>query len=122
MKLKYSIGLFALAILYISILSVGYQLSYRHMTSKAEQKLALAQAEQPLEIITTKGTAIQNEGYYLRELHGYVAVYLSDKTTLYEFTEILMDKLPETLQSEIKSGKFVQTAEELYQFLQNYSS
>ena len=122
MKMKYSIGLFSLVILYISILSIGYQLSYKHMTSKAEQKLALAEAEQPIEIMTTKGTAIQNEGYYLRELHGYVAVYLSDEATLYEFTEILVDKLPESLQTEIKEGKFIQTAAELYQFLQNYSS
>ena len=35
-----------------------------------------------------KGEAEKNEGYYLAELHGYVVVYLSDQSTIYEFTDL----------------------------------
>ena len=45
-----------------------------------------------------------------------------DKTTIYELTEIPLTDLPEEIQQEIIKGKYVETAEELYAFLENYSS
>ena len=56
------------------------------------------------------------------ELHGYVVVYLSDKETLYEMTEISMLDLPEEVQEEVRTGKYLETTRELYGFLENYSS
>ena len=49
-------------------------------------------------------------------------MYLSDKTTIYELTEIPLSDLPEEVRQEVASGKYVETAEELYAFLENYSS
>ena len=69
-----------------------------------------------------EGEAVQEDGFYLSELHGYVVVYLSDKTTIYELTEIPLADLPEEVEQEISTGKFVDTAAELYAFLENYSS
>lgn len=51
-----------------------------------------------------------------------MVVYLSDGTTIYEFTEIPLTDLPDEVQQEVASGKYVETAEELYAFLENYSS
>ena len=54
--------------------------------------LAEARAEEEVpttESISTEGDAVQEDGYYLCGLHGYVAVYLSDKTTIYELTKFL---------------------------------
>ena len=56
------------------------------------------------------------------EVNGYIVVYLSDKSTPYEYTSIRFDELPERLQKEIRNGKYVESAEALYGFLENYSS
>ena len=62
------------------------------------------------------------EGFYLCELQGFVAVYLSDRKTIYEFTEIPVTDLPAEVQQEVAEGKYVATVKELYAFLENYSS
>ncbi len=51
-----------------------------------------------------------------------MTVYLSDRTTIYEFTEIPLTDLPEELQQEVKEGKYMKTEKEIYAFLENYSS
>ena len=56
------------------------------------------------------------------EVNGYVVVYLSDKKTAYEYTDILYDVLPATIREEIRNGKYMESTEELYGFLENYSS
>ena len=55
-------------------------------------------------------------------MHGYVAVYLYDRETIYELTDISMDSLPSDVKSEVEKGKYIQTTKELYGFLENYSS
>ncbi|MCI9440874.1 MAG: hypothetical protein HFH15_06500 [Ruminococcus sp.] len=123
MKQKYYIGFFVAVFVFVSMIGIGYQMSYRYAMDK---RLTVVQEEEPVpekeESVTTKGTAEKNEGYYLCELEGYVVVYLGDHETIYEMTEIPLDALPETVQEEVKDGKFVETARELYGFLENYSS
>lgn len=60
--------------------------------------------------------------YILLEEKGYVAVYHTDRKTLYASTDILVSKLPEQLQKEIGEGKYISSEEQLYSFLENYSS
>lgn len=123
MKQKYYIGFFVAVFVFASLIGIGYQMSYRYAMDK---RLAQAQVEEPApkkeESVTTKGTAEKNEGFYLCELQGYVVVYLGDHETIYEMTEIPISALPETVQKEVEAGKFVETARELYGFLENYSS
>lgn len=120
MKMKYCIGFFAGVFLLVSALGIGYQLSYQYAVERQEARLETE--EQRIESITTKGNAEKNEGYYLSELHGYLVVYLSDKKTIYEVTNILLTELPDEVQREIKNGKYIATESELYGFLENYSS
>ena len=120
MKTKYVIGFFCALLFAVVLLTAGYQLSYRHVM---DRQAARAKEEIPMtESISAEGSAVQDEGYYLSELQGYVVVYLSDRTTIYEFTEIPVPDLPKEVQQELASGKYVGTAEELYAFLENYSS
>lgn len=119
MKKRYSIGFFAAFFLIISLLAIGYQLSYQYRMDKQEAKSA---KEENTQFISTKGETTKNEGYYLKELHGYVAVYLSDGETLYELTEISCSSLPKEVQEAVRIGKYVETTRELYGFLENYSS
>ena len=77
--------------------------------------------------ITAEGEAAaedaeEDEGYYLCEMQGFVVVYLNDRKTIYEMTEIPLSDLPEEVQQEVAAGKYIATRDELYGFLENYSS
>lgn len=60
--------------------------------------------------------------FVLLEEDGYVIVYRGDGTTYYDNTAIPIDSLPRKLQEEIKNGKGIGSEEELYNFLESYSS
>lgn len=49
-------------------------------------------------------------------------VYLDDQTSIYEYTNIRVEELPEELQNEIREGKRLEGKDKLYGFLENYSS
>lgn len=53
---------------------------------------------------------------------GRIVVYYSDRTTVFEYPDIRLTDLPVDLQCELLSGKEIKDDEELYRFLQNYSS
>ena len=53
---------------------------------------------------------------------GYLTVYLADTQTRYMYTDIRYERLPEELQEKISRGMKFETLEELYDFLENYSS
>ena len=60
-----------------------------------------------------------------RERLGYLPQELPEtekKKTVYEYTDISLEGLPENLQKEIQNGKYIETSENLYGFLENYSS
>lgn len=118
MNKKYSISFFIVILLLITALGIGYQMSY----DRAKQEFEARYDESEEHIVAAEGDAVKQDGYYLLNRKGYVTVYLSDKTTVYEETDILCDLLPEEVQEELQSGKYIQTTEEVYGFLENYSS
>ena len=130
MKQKYYIGFFMTVFFMVSLLGIGYQMIYQYVVDRHEAQVKAEQEQEreqipeapKEELVTTKGTAQKNEGYYLCALQGYVVVYLGDHETIYEMTEIQLDTLPDNVRSEVESGKYVETARELYGFLENYSS
>ena len=126
MKSRYIIGFFTLFLTAGLLLTASYQYTYRRALDRQ-----MAQDEATGEItgtesIAAEGDAVREEsreeGYYLCELQGFVAVYLSDRKTIYELTEIPLTDLPEEVQQEVAEGKYIGTAKELYAFLENYSS
>ena len=64
----------------------------------------------------------ENKGYYLMVADHFIVVYQEDKRTLYMNTDILLASLDDGLQAEIMRGKYIETEEELYNFLESYSS
>lgn len=60
--------------------------------------------------------------YYLVAENNYITVYYMDKETVFSYTDILLSSLPEEMQQEIISGKFITDIHQLYNFLENYSS
>ena len=64
----------------------------------------------------------ESAAFYLKEQDGYVTIYRGDRETLYETTDISLSLLPEALAEEIRAGKALSGEQELYDFLENYSS
>ena len=127
MKKKYGIGFLVVLCIILVGISVVYDVSYRSAKKREEARLKTeqTQAESSAKkqvVVEAKGKAVEDDGYYLAEKNGYVVVYLSDKKTVYEYTDILFRDLPEELQAEIETGKPVENTELLYGFLENYSS
>lgn len=62
------------------------------------------------------------EDFYLMVEDDYITVYLGDLKTVYLYTDIYMNDLPDALRQEILDRKHVADKEELYNFLESYSS
>ena len=112
MNRKDRIDLSILMIIIITIISLYTYVDYTEQRSVAEEdKLLQTQANPQVET-----------AYYLSELSGYVVVYEKDKKTIYEHTNILVDELPENIQIEILNDLKLENLQEVYGFLENYSS
>ena len=115
MKNKYGIGFFASAIIAVLAVSSAYQLSYQKAKERAQTQVTKEQEEPATSksepTVSADGQALKEDCYYL-----------SDKKTAYEYTDILYDELPATIREEIRNGKYMESTEELYGFLENYSS
>jgi len=130
MKAKYSIGFLAAIAACMAVFSGAYYLSYQNLKqqqTEIEEQLQLDKQEEQARLdeeltVATEGEASKEVQFYLFPLNGYIVVYLSDKTTVYEYTNISMEHLPENVQTEIENGKGISSEEELYGFLENYSS
>ena len=109
-KFFYSISVF----LFLCLISAGYYRNYGFSEKKQQEKNDTAYV-----------SAQEDNGYgkyYLKELDGLVIVCQQDKKTVFETTGIEVETLPDSLQKEIKAGKYIKTDKELYGFLENYSS
>jgi len=131
MKGKYGIGSLVVIFACVVLFSGAYYLSYSNQKQK-QQAEAEENAKSELDnesmrfeeeqSVATEGEAAKSAVYYLLPLNGYVVVYRSDRSTVYEYTNIAMEDLPETVRTEVENGKEIATDEELYGFLENYSS
>lgn len=60
--------------------------------------------------------------YVVMDEEGFLTVYLDSPDTVYMYTGIASTTLPIDLQQEIIDGKIFTNLEDLYRFLENYSS
>ena len=65
---------------------------------------------------------VEKEGFFLINEDHNVVVYDKTLQNVYMSTGIHMEDLPRSLQEEIQYMKYVETEEELYNFLESYSS
>ncbi len=76
-------------------------------------------------VLTAEETGVDSSNQYeflLVDHNDYVAVYQLPEREIYEYTDVIMDVLPEDEQKEIRQGKYIRNEEELYNFLENYTS
>lgn len=60
--------------------------------------------------------------YYLMARDGMIWVFHEDMRTIYLTTGIFLDSLPDEVRQEILDKKYIKNEEELYNFLESYSS
>ena len=125
MKPKYMIGFFAALAVFLCLLFAGYRLTYGHVVGR-QTGLAKSTADTQNNVTRIPRAGETHTGgetsYCLKELHGFVAVYLADGSTLYELTDIPVSDLPEEIRQELAAGKYIGSEKALYGFLENYSS
>ena len=64
----------------------------------------------------------EDQEYLLKVEEGSVTVYEKDTGEVFEHTNIPLESLPRELQGEVLLGKTLSGNQELYSFLENYSS
>lgn len=60
--------------------------------------------------------------FYIVAINDLLVVYLEDRETVYQYTNIHLSQLPEQLQQEIIHVMHITDEESLYDFLENYTS
>lgn len=90
---------------------------------KGFQEMSLDSFSDQLVICTKYYTSNpSDESFYLLVEDDFISVYCSDLKTVYLYTGIQMNHLPENIQQEILDRKYIANKEELYNFLESYSS
>lgn len=105
-KISYGIGLFCAAFL----LAFGFYASYRHASHGDTPTPKSIETENSMTPV-----------YHIRIADGRVVVFL-DNGSIYETTDITWDMLPSSVQAGILKGYTLKSKQELYSFLENYSS
>lgn len=60
--------------------------------------------------------------YYIAVEKGILVIYLENRRTLYDRTDIRLDSLPENVRQEVIKGMEIDGADELYDFLETFTS
>ena len=90
--------------------------------TKITPDMAALEAEASKETEQTQNTGGSAYQFLLVNDNNYVAVYSLPENEIYEYTDVILDVLPAKLQEEVRQGKYLKNEEELYNFLENYTS
>jgi hypothetical protein len=127
MKHKYSIcvlfGLLLICFL-IAVFSTVDQKKIKRQEANEPQETQEAEAK-PDATETESVTSSKEESsysYIILEEDGHLLVYYSDNMTVFFDSGIPAGNLPESLLTELETGIRFSDEEELYEFLENYSS
>lgn len=114
----------------------GYFAGYRYVTGEFPDEITVMPesvtepetdqgrgAEEPDTEPVAESALIQKScEYVIVAEDGYLSVYRADQKTKYMDTDISVKELNDDIKEEIRHGKKFENAEELYGFLENYSS
>lgn len=95
------------------------------VSEKAQGLLACELMEFTSESVTIRKTYSKKNmprTFYLVDTDGEVSILREDKKTLYDRTEIKTESLSQELREEIKDGIKIMGADELYDFLETFTS
>ncbi|MCI5649064.1 MAG: hypothetical protein MR332_06490 [Fusicatenibacter sp.] len=119
-----SIGYLCAVFLIMAGFFYSYHLGEERENDEKKQKAAVSFSGSSESLIeaAVEADAMEKARFVLGEEDGRILVLLEDGHTVYEYTDIRISDLPESVQEEVYSGKTIENAAELYSFLENYSS
>ena len=128
MKKTTSICLFT-GMIFLLLVMVVYLLFTQQDTGEKEQDLAAATEEMPAEtdtekeLKTTESLAVyEPDAYIIKQKDGILVVYQSDGITEFFETNIRIRDLNEDMVKKLENGIRFSDDQELYAFLESYSS
>ena len=106
------------------VLSISAWIGGRQYYLKLKEKIIEIQeaATEQFEDSVESANIQNKKAFVIREEDGYLNVYFGEEDALYMYTGIAYQGLPEELKKEISNGKTFDTLEDLYRFLESYSS
>lgn len=72
-------------------------------------------------LVNSKVVPAKKDPYYMKFQGNTIVIYNPDHS-VYEFTDLRKDYLPTELIHEIRQGKYFKDQQELYEFLETYTS
>lgn len=122
MKRKYSICIFVAALLVVSGLLVWFGTTDRSGSNEEQTKTQEEWQESTEENAIYSGKTQESYAYIIFDVDGHLLVYYSDNTTVFFDTGILSHSLSEEMRKQLTYGIRFADEDELYEFLENYSS
>lgn len=105
-----------------------YANTYRERASEEEIEAGLERmvlesySPEVVTLVKYYGEPKEETGYYIGMKDNVVIVYLKDRSQVYEYTNIEAWMLPKELREQLIDGIYVKDEQELFDFLQTYSS
>ena len=78
--------------------------------------------EKVVNVSPNQEKATEAEGYWVKSLDGKIIVYKSDRTTVVAETDIDVSRMPEMDRSVLENGIYLETAEQLFKYLEANTS
>lgn len=122
MKQKYSICIFLALLLCVS-LSVVWITGQVNRDTELTEDIIVQETEKTNDEETVYSSKTVDEyKYVIMDVDGHLTVFYSDNETVYFDTGIRSENLSDAVRSDLQCGIRFLTEEELYEFLENYSS
>lgn len=105
-----------------------YAGTYREQAPEQEEKAGLERmvlesySTDAVTFVKYYGEPEEEEGFIIGVKDNAVIVYLADRSEVYEYTNIELWSLPAEIQYDLVEGIYVKNEQELFDFLQTYSS
>lgn len=122
MKQKYSICIF-ISLILIFVVIILFTTADKTKNNTTEQsKMQETESQESNEEAVYSSKTEESYQYIIFDVDGHLLVYYADNSTVFFDTGIQTKNLSEDMKSALEKGIRFQTEEELYEFLENYSS
>ena len=127
MKQRYTVGLFFVLLFLLLVLCISSFWMRHRKPAKMVDPYFYQSEEEAEDIENTSKTVftqdvINSEGYYILYKGEDISVYYSDKQTVYFTTDLTIEDIPAYLLEKLREGIYMETEEDMYHFLESYSS
>ena len=123
MRQKLSICIFLGIIFVVTIAGLfAMEMSLREEEQIGRMHTQVEETQMTEQDAVESGMDIQPYQFYLMAIDGQISVFESDKTTWYMDTGIMIEDVPDMIKIQLEEGMGFVSEEELFSFLENYSS